>query len=105
VTAHGLAATSGKKTRIQQDYRWVKNVITPYMLIGGSIALSYQLIFDFLHHHEEGNRDQPLYFDHAKALTIIGAFSLGMWGAMPRYWFTGAFIGGMILSPMSWWVY
>ena len=83
----------------------MKNVITPYMLIGGSVTLSYQLIFDYLRHHEESNNDRPLYFDHVKACTLIGAVSLGMWGAMPRYWFTGAFLGGMLIAPMSWWLY
>lgn len=75
------------------------------MLIGGSLTLSYQLIFDYLRHHEESNNDRPLYFDHVKALTIIGAFSLGMYGAMPRFWFTGGFLGGMVIAPMSWWLY
>jgi hypothetical protein len=83
----------------------MKNVITPYMLIGGSLTLSYQLIFDYLRHHEESNNDRPLYFDHVKACTIIGAVSLGIWGAMPRFWFTGAFLGGMLIAPMSWWLY
>ncbi len=75
------------------------------MLIGGSVTLSYQLIFDYLRHHEEHNNDRPLYFDHMFALSAIGAVSLGMYGGLPRFWFTGAFIGGMLLAPMSWWVY
>lgn len=24
---------------------------------------------------------------------------------MPRFWFTGAFLGGMLIAPMSWWLY
>ena len=79
-------------------------MITPYMLIGGSVTLSYQLIFDYLHHHDTTKADRPVYFDHLKACTIIGAFSLGMYGAMPRFWFTGAFVGGMMIAPMSWWL-
>jgi hypothetical protein len=82
----------------------MKNTMTPYMLIGGSVTLSYQLIFDYLRHHEEGNNDRPLFFDHMYALTLIGAFSMGMYGGMPRFWFTGAFIGGMLIAPMSWWL-
>lgn len=78
--------------------------MTPYMLIGGSVTLSYQLIFDYLRHHEEGNNDRPLFFDHMYALTLIGAFSMGIYGGMPRFWFTGAFIGGMLIAPMSWWL-
>jgi hypothetical protein len=78
--------------------------MTPYMLIGGSVTLSYQLIFDYLRHHEEGNNDRPLFFDHMYALSLIGAFSMGIYGGMPRFWFTGAFIGGMLIAPMSWWL-
>jgi len=74
------------------------------MLIGGSITLSYQLIFDYLRHHEETNNDRPLYFDHSIALTIIGAASMGIYGGYPRFWFTGAFIGGMLIAPMTWWL-
>lgn len=75
------------------------------MLIGGSVTLSYQLVFDYLRHHEEGNNDRPLFFDHATACTLIGAFSLGMYGGFPRFWFTGGFVGGMIIAPMAWWLY
>lgn len=74
------------------------------MLIGGSVTLSYQLIFDFLRHHEEGNNDRPLYFDHMYACATIGAFAMGIYGGLPRFWFTGAFVGGMLIAPMSWWV-
>ena len=74
------------------------------MLIGGSLTLSYQLIFDYLRHHEEGNNDRPLVIDHTIALTVIGAFSLGMYGGLPRYWLAGAIVGGMLLSPMTWWM-
>lgn len=86
-------------------YRWFKNVITPYMLIGGSTTLSYQLIFDYLRHHEETNNDRPLFFDHWKACTIIGAFAMGIYFGLPRYWFTGGFVGGFLIAPMSWWLY
>jgi hypothetical protein len=73
-------------------------------MIGGSIALSYQLIFDYLRHHEETNNDRPLYFDHLKAVTLISSVSAGILGGLPRYWFTGAFVGGMIIAPMIWWL-
>ncbi len=82
----------------------MKNVITPYMLGGGSITLSYQLIFDYLRHHEESNNDRPLFFDHAIACTAICSVMGGVYGGLPRYWFTGFFVGGMLLAPMSWWL-
>lgn len=79
-------------------------MIGPYAAIGGSIALSYQLMFDYMRHHEESNNDRPLYFDHMAATTVISAFSMGIYGGLPRFWFTGAFVGGFILSPMMWWL-
>ena len=74
-------------------------------MIGGSMTLSYQLIFDFLRHHEETNIDRPLYFDHMLATTIIGAFTGGIWAGLPKYWFTGGFLGGFLIAPMTWWLY
>jgi hypothetical protein len=82
----------------------MKNVITPYMLTGGSITLSYQLIFDYLRHHEESNNDRPVFFDHAFACTLIGAVSMGVYFGAPRFWFTGGFLGGMLIAPMTWWL-
>jgi hypothetical protein len=82
----------------------LKQVCTPYMLIGGSLFLGYQLIIDYIRHHDEGNRDRPEFFDHQIALTLIGAVSLGIWKGLPKWWFIGGFVGGMIVSPVSWWV-
>ena len=39
------------------------------------------------------------------ATSVVGAFTAGIWGAMPRFWFTGFFVGGFLLAPMSWWLY
>lgn len=75
------------------------------MLIGGSITLSYQLIFDYLRHHEEANNDRPLLIDHTIACTLIGATTAGLYGGFPRFWFTGGFVGGMMIAPMGWWLY
>jgi hypothetical protein len=74
------------------------------MLVGGSVTFSYQFIFDFLNHHET-NTDRPLFFDHMTAVTIISAVSAGVYGAMPRFWFTGGFVGAFLFAPMTWWLY
>lgn len=87
------------------NFRWIREVVGPYALIGGSLTLSYQLIFDFLRHHEETNIDRPLYFDHWLACSIIGSASAGIYGTMPRFWFTGFLIGGFLVAPMTWWMY
>lgn len=79
--------------------------MTPYILIGGCITLSYQLIFDFLRHHEETNNDRPLYFDHLIATTLIGSATTGFTLGHPKYFFLGGFFSFMIVAPISWWLY
>ena len=86
-------------------YRYFTNIVGPYSLIGGSVALTYQLVFDFLRHHSETNIERPLFLDHALACTIIGSLFTGLWKFHPRYWFTGGFVGGTIIAPMSFWAY
>jgi hypothetical protein len=100
-----LLQAAGDRPWSGRYLRWARNVIAPYMLIGGSLTLSYQLIFDYLRHHEESNNDRPLVVDHTIAVTLIGATSVGLWGGLPRYWLTGAIFGLLLVSPMSWWMY
>lgn len=100
-----LLQASGDRPWSGRQLRWVRNVVGPYMLVGGSLTLSYRLIIDFLRHHEESNNDRPMLFDHTFALSLISATVFGMYGGMPRYWFTGAFVGATLLAPMSWWIY
>lgn len=75
------------------------------MLIGGSLTLSYQLIFDILRHHEESNNDRPVYFDHMTALTIIGTVTAGFVGGAPRFFFIGGFMSAFVIAPGTWWIY
>lgn len=79
--------------------------MVPYMLTGGSITLSYQLILDFLRHHEETNNDRPFLIDHTIALSLIGTVVGGVMGGLPRYAFTGFMVSFFLLSPMTWWFY
>lgn len=44
-------------------YRLMRNVLGRYAMMGGSLFLSYQLIHDFLRHHDEAN-GRPRFFDH-----------------------------------------
>ena len=79
--------------------------MTPYALLGGGIALTYQLIWDFLRHHEESNNDRPLYFDHLIATTLIFTVGAGVYGGLPRHIATGALVSILLISPMTWWLY
>ena len=72
----------------------------PYAMIGGSLFLSYQLIIDYLKHHET-NTDIPQYFYHTFALTVVGAGIGLFYGAMPRHLLIGGFMGGMFVAPAS----
>jgi hypothetical protein len=74
------------------------------MLIGASIAFSYQLIMDVIHHHNT-YPDRPKFLDHLYACTIIGTGIGAFAGGMPRYWFMGAMIGTIFVFPMTWWLH
>lgn len=101
----GLVDILGKLLLLTFYSRLFKQVAGPYALIGGSIALSYTLIIDFLRHHEETNNDRPYYFDHMFALTVIGG-AIGLFqGGMPRHAFVGAWVGGMCLAPFGWFIH
>jgi hypothetical protein len=100
-----LLQATGERQWSGKMYRWSKNVFAPYCMVGGTITLTYQLVFDFMRHHEETNSDRPLFFDHMLACSILGTGIGAFAGAMPRFWFTGFFVGGFIVAPMTWWMY
>lgn len=81
-----------------------KHVVIPYMLTGGAITLSYQLIFDFLHYHQT-NTDRPLIADHFIATCTIGTVIGAFMGGMPRYAVTGFVASLFLIAPMTWWLY
>ena len=86
-------------------HRFVKTIMVPYMFTGSLVTLSYRLIIDIRRGHSDNRSlDRPYYFDHMLALGLIGSVWAGVWGVMPRYWFTGGFIGAMLVAPMSYWV-
>ncbi len=78
--------------------------MAPYAATGGSLALSYQLIVDFLNHHET-NKDRPKVIDHFVATTILGTVIGTIMGGRPRYTFVGFLVSATLFAPMSWWVY
>ena len=64
--------------------------------------LSYQLVFDFLRHHEETNNDRPLFIDHTIAVILIGTAVGAFWGGSLRMAFLGGFVGGFNIAPFTW---
>ena len=86
-------------------FRWAKNVIVPYMLIGGSLSLGYQLVYQFFAVMQNHNNDRPIYLNPMLATTVVSTLAAGLKGASPKFWFLGAFGGSMIFAPISWWMY
>ena len=79
--------------------------MTPYALIGGSYALAYQVIFEFLRGGHEGNNDTPKVFAHTITLTFLGGVAGLMFGGLPKYAAAGAVASFFNFAPMSWWLY
>ena len=73
-----------------------------HMAIGGSIFLGYDLIFDFMRHHDETNM-RPMIVDHVLAMSIIGTVG----GFMATNTIRGAFQGflffGLNLGFFTYW--
>jgi hypothetical protein len=86
------------------QFRMAKHVTVPYMLIGGSLTLSYQLILDFLHHHNS-NTDRPQIIDHLIATCTIGTISGVAAGKRPVHALTGFMLALFIVAPTTWYVY
>ena len=85
-------------------YRLFKNVATPHMLWGGATVLTYQLVLDFMTHHNHTS-NRPAFIDHTLAMTILGAGAGAMTGkGGPTRMFTGAFFAFSTLAPLTWWV-
>jgi hypothetical protein len=72
------------------------------MMVGGSIFLSYDLIREFLVHHDENNL-RPKVIDHLIAMSLIGTVG----GLMTLNTIRGAFQGfvffGINFGLLSWW--
>ena len=81
-----------------------KNIAVPHMLYGGATFLGYQLVQDFMTHHNHTS-NRPQIIDHTIALTLIGAFAGGLTGrgGLNRM-IVGAFFAFTTLSPLTWWV-
>lgn len=81
----------------------LKNVLGRYAFIGASITLTYQLVHDFLRHHDEAN-SRPAFFDHQAALTVIGTGIGAMTLNHPLHVFCAGFFSFALIAPSTWWV-
>ena len=85
--------------------RFVRHATQPYVMVGAATLLSYQIIRDYLRHHEEGNNDRPVVIDHMIATTAIMTVAGGFIGGLPKHALTGFVASVFLISPMSWWIY
>ena len=81
-----------------------KQVAIPHMLYGGAAFLGYQLVQDFMTHHNETS-NRPKIIDHTIAMVLIGGAAAACTGggSLWRVW-TWMFFFGTIVSPTTWWL-
>lgn len=97
-----LMAAVGSRGYSGRVFRLLRATMLPYAVMGGTVALSYTLIIDFMTHHDESN-NKPAYINHAIATTLLS----GVFGVFnfthPYHIFASGFFGFMMVSPISWW--
>ena len=97
-----LLAAVGNRPFSGRGFRLMQNVLGKYALMGGSLFLSYQMIHDFLRHHDEAN-GRPMFFDHMIATTTIGTVLGGFYLKSPVGVFCSMFFSIVLVSPTMWW--
>jgi len=97
-----LLAAVGNRPFSGRGFRLMQNVLGKYALMGGSLFLSYQMIHDFLRHHDEAN-GRPMFFDHMIATTTIGTVLGGFYMKSPVGVFCSMFFSMVLVSPTMWW--
>jgi len=80
----------------------LKETAPRHMMTGGSIFLSYDILMEFMRHHDETNL-RPKLVDHLIAMSIIGTF--GGWIATNsiRGAFQGFLFIGLNFGFLSYW--
>lgn len=97
-------AATGQRAWSGRSVRFFGAVLGRYAAAGGAVTLSYQLVFDYLRHHDEANA-RPIFFDHLYATTAIGT-GIGLLKCnTPAQVFCATFFSGVIVAPVAWWFY
>ena len=98
-----VMAATGNRPFSGRGLRLFKNVLGKYAFMGAGLTLSYQLINDFLRHHDEAN-SRPVFFDHMIATTLIGTGTGALIFSSPFHVFCSGFFSMMLVAPFSFWV-
>jgi hypothetical protein len=98
-----LFAHTGERNWSGRMFRFGIQVVRPYVMVGAGALLSYNVIRDYLRHHEETNNDRPLIIDHVIALTTLAVLGGFFYGNSPRAVAVATVMSIFFFSPMSWW--
>mmetsp|Transcript_32737 Transcript_32737/g.31967 ORF Transcript_32737/g.31967 Transcript_32737/m.31967 type:complete len:112 (+) Transcript_32737:130-465(+) len=74
----------------------------PYFLAGGSAALTYSLIYEYLRGGHDGNNDRPIYMDHTISLSILMGIGGYFLSGRPKHLLAGVVLSVFFFSPWTW---
>ena len=97
-------AATGQRAWSGRSVRMLTSVLGRYAALGGTVTLSYQLVFDYLRHHDEANA-RPIFFDHLYATTFIGTAAGLLKFNTPGNVFACSFFSAVLVAPSLWWFY
>mgnify|MGYP006889525018 CR=1 FL=1 len=99
-----LMQAVGERPFSGRTWRLFRHVAPTHALFGGSVVLSYNLVFEFLRHHDEVNL-RPMIFDHQLAVTLVGSLaSAAIMGGSPKHFATGAIFSFFTIGPILYWM-
>ena len=100
--ASKLLASIGERAWSGRAYRLFRQVAPTHMAIGASVFVGYDLILEFMRHHDETNL-RPKIIDHLTAMSVIGTVG----GFYATNTIRGAAQGflffGINFGFLSWW--
>ena len=73
-----------------------------YALMGGAVVMGYQIIIDYMRHHEEAN-PRPAYMDHTFSTTVVTTAAAAFYVTRPIHLFNTMLFSTVLLAPISWW--
>ena len=102
--ASKLFAAIGEKAWSGRMYRMVKHTAPRQMAVGGSVFLGYDLITEFMRHHDETNL-RPYILDHLTAMCVIGTIGGAYFTNSIRGAAQGFLVFGIQFGLLTHWMY
>ena len=101
--ASKLFAAVGEKPWSGRTYRMLKHTAPRHMAMGVGVFLGYDLIMEFLRHHDETNK-RPKIVDHLFAMSVIGTVGGLLATNTPRGAFQGFLWFGIQIGFCTHWI-